>query len=96
MNVLKELRYSNNLTQDDIAYFLDYSRSNYSNMERNNSYDIDTYVKLSYFYNINLYFLLNITKEKIKLNNKIKKDIKAKYNINKDGLEEVIYDIPRK
>ena len=96
MNVLKELRCSNNLTQDDIVYFLDYSRSNYSNMERNNSYDIDTYVKLSYFYNINLYFLLDITKEKIKLNNKIKKDIKAKYNINKDGLEEVNYDIPRK
>lgn len=96
MNVLKELRCSNNLTQDGVAYFLDYSRSNYSNMERNNSYDIDTYVKLSYFYNINLYFLLDITKEKIKLNNKIKKDIKAKYNINKDGLEEVNYDIPRK
>lgn len=62
MNIFKYLRLANNLTQLELAKYLSCSKSNYSHIENNGTSIIDTYILISYLYDINIYYLLEYTK----------------------------------
>ena len=96
MNVFKYLRLANNLTQNDLAKYLSCSKTNYSYIEKNGTSIIDTYILISYLYDINIYYLLGYTKTITHLTKEEKEIIKKHCHINdclKDKIGEVNYDI---
>lgn len=96
MNIFKYLRLANNLTQLELAKYLSCSKSNYSHIENNGTSIIDTYILISYLYDINVYYLLEYTKTLTHLTQEEKDNIKKKCHIDdylKEKIGEVNYDI---
>ncbi len=96
-NLIK-LRYKLGIRQKDIASFLGYSKSAYSNIE--NCYrdiDIDTLIILSYILDANILFLLGITPYNKTLDKNDKKHIKKAYKLNEEKIKKLCsnkaYDI---
>ena len=81
--IIKELRIINDLTQKQIAKYLNYSQNRYSEIEKKESYNINTYIKLSLLYNVDIYYLIGISKEIKKLDKTTKKNIIKEYNLEK-------------
>lgn len=61
INVIKELRIINDIKQETIGIYLNYSQNRYSEIENTLKYDIDIYIKLSLLYDVNIYYLKGIT-----------------------------------
>lgn len=96
MNIFKYLRLANNLTQNDLAKYLSCSKTNYSYIEKNGTSIIDTYILISYLYDINIYYLLGYTKTITHLTKEVKDNIKKNCHIDdylKEKIGEVNYDI---
>ena len=51
IDVIKEFRIINNIKQESIAKYLNYSQNRYSEIENALKYNIDIYIKLSLLYN---------------------------------------------
>lgn len=99
MNILRDLRIANNLKQYEIAKYLSYSKSSYGDFEKKGTTNIYVYIKLAYLYDVNIGYLLGITKNIVHLTEEEKKIIALKYNVNnylKDKIGIINYDIPRK
>ena len=65
MNRLKDLREDNDLKQIDIAKKIGISQRGYSHYETgDNNIPINILIKLAYFYNTSIDYILNITNEK--------------------------------
>lgn len=82
-NLIK-LRYKLGIRQKDIASFLGYSKSAYSNIE--NCYrdiDIDTLIILSYIFDTSILFLLGIIPHNKPLDKEDRKYIKKHINLMK-------------
>lgn len=75
-DILKKLRMSQGLTQDDVASSLNLSRQSIGKYENNLAYpDLDTLVNIADMFNVSADYLLGRTDEKYNLN-LIKKDNK--------------------
>lgn len=81
--VIKELRIINNIKQETIAKYLNYSQNRYSELEKRNNYNIDIYIKLSLLYDVNIYYLRGITNSITHLDKEIKENIIKEYNLEK-------------
>ena len=90
MNIFKYLRLANNLTQFELAKYLSCSKSNYSHIENNGTSIIDTYILISYLYDINVYYLLEYTKTITHLTQEEKDNIIRLYNINEKEVNNII------
>ena len=76
INILKELREDNNLTQNDIANILEISRGLYAQYEiADKIIPINHLNKLSNYFNISIDYLLGLNKIKYYLNTKEEIDI---------------------
>ena len=65
MNRLKDLREDNDLTQQNIAKKLGISQRGYSHYETgDNNIPINILIKLAYFYNTSIDYILGITNNK--------------------------------
>ena len=65
MNRLKDLREDNDLKQTDIAKKIGISQRGYSHYETgDNNIPINILIKLAYFYNTSIDYILGITNEK--------------------------------
>ncbi len=82
INVIKELRIINNIKQESIAKYLNYSQNRYSEIENTLKYDIHIYIKLS-FINVNIYYLKGITNAITHLDKETKGKIIKEYNLEK-------------
>lgn len=96
-NLIK-LRYKLGIRQKDIASFLGYSKSAYSNIE--NCYrdiDIDTLIILSYIFDTSILFLLGIIPHNKTLDKEDRKYIKTVYKLNEEKIKQLrsnkAYDI---
>ena len=87
MNIFKYLRLANNLTQLELAKYLSCSKSNYSHIENKGTSIIDTYILISYLYDINIYYLLEYTKTITHLTQEEKDNIKKNCHVD-DYLKE--------
>ena len=64
-NRISEIRYDNDLTQREVASYLNTTRSAYSKWERGvNELPLDKLILLSNLYNLSLDYLVGITKKK--------------------------------
>lgn len=65
MNRLKDLREDKDLLQKDIAKMLNMSQTGYSKYEvGTNDIPTDVLIKLSYFYNVSIDYILGLTNKK--------------------------------
>ena len=83
INIIKELRIINNIKQESIAKYLNYSQNRYSEIENTLKYDIHIYIKLSLLYNVNIYYLKGITNTITHLDKETKGKIIKEYNLEK-------------
>jgi len=61
---IKELREDRELTQRDIAAYLNVAQNSYSNYENGNrDFPLTLLIQLSHFYQVNLEYLLGLTDE---------------------------------
>ena len=68
-------------------------------LKKKGTTNIYVYIKLAYLYDVNIGYLLGITKNIVHLTEEEKKIIALKYNVNnylKDKIGIINYDIPRK
>lgn len=82
-NIIKELRIINNIKQEAIAKYLNYSQNRYSEIENTYKYDINIYIKLSLLYDVNIYYLKGITNTITQLDEDTKIKIIKEYNLEK-------------
>lgn len=83
INVIKELRIINDIKQETIGIYLNYSQNRYSEIENTLKYDIDIYIKLSLLYDVNIYYLKGITNTITHLSKDTKEKIIKEYNLEK-------------
>ena len=83
INVIKELRIINDIKQETIGIYLNYSQNRYSEIENTLKYDIDIYIKLSLLYDVNIYYLKGITNTITHLDEDTKIKIIKEYNLEK-------------
>ena len=83
INVIKELRIINDIKQETIGIYLNYSQNRYSEIENTLKYDIDIYIKLSLLYDVNIYYLKGITNTIAHLSKDTKEKIIKEYNLEK-------------
>lgn len=83
INVIKELRIINDIKQETIGIYLNYSQKRYSEIENTLKYDIDIYIKLSLLYDVNIYYLKGITNTITHLSKDTKEKIIKEYNLEK-------------
>ena len=83
INVIKELRIINNIKQESIAKYLNYSQNRYSEIENTLKYDIDIYMKLSLLYDVDIYYLKGFTNTITHLDKETKEKIIKEYNLEK-------------
>lgn len=83
INVIKELRIINDIKQETIDIYLNYSQNRYSEIENTLKYDIDIYIKLSLLYDVNIYYLKGITNTITHLSKDTKEKIIKEYNLEK-------------
>ena len=63
-NRARELRKEHNLTQKDVAQYLEIAQNSYSNYENGvREFPIETLIALSRYYKVNLEYLLGLTDE---------------------------------
>ena len=53
-NIVRNMRIINNITQENMANYLHYTRIEYNRKERQNKYNLYIYLKLSILYNVNI------------------------------------------
>lgn len=83
INVIKELRIINNIKQETISIYLNYSQNRYSEIENTLKYNIDIYIKLSLLYDVDIYYLKGITNTITHLSKDTKEKIIKEYNLEK-------------
>ncbi len=83
INIIKELRIINNIKQESIGKYLNYSQNRYSEIENKEKYDIDTYIKLTLLYDADIYYLKGITNKITHLTKETKEKIIKEYDLEK-------------
>ena len=84
------MRIINNITQENMANYLHYTRIEYNRKERQNKYNLYIYLKLSILYNVNISYLLGISNINIPLTENEKANIMRLYNINEKEVNNII------
>ena len=84
------MRIINNITQENMANYLHYTRIKYNRKERQNKYNLYIYLKLSILYNVNISYLLGISNINIPLTENEKANIMRLYNINEKEVINII------
>lgn len=89
-NIVRNMRIINNITQENMANYLHYTRIEYNRKERQNKYNLYIYLKLSILYNVNISYLLGISNINIPLTENEKANIMRLYNINEKEVNNII------
>lgn len=101
LNNLVERRLQLNIKQKDLAKFIGYNSTSYSNIENGNrTMSIETLYKLSYILNIHPLSILEIIPHILPLDDTSKLYIKQRYNFNDEEIEKLsskanIYNITK-
>lgn len=101
LNNLIKRRIEKNIKQKDLAKFIGYTSTSYSNIEKGNrNINIDLLYKLAYILDINPLSILEIIPEILPLDNHSKKYIKKKYDLKDEEIEKLssnanIYNITK-
>lgn len=81
VNIIREMRIINHITQETMANYLHYARIEYNRKERRNEYNLYIYLKLAILYNVNINYLLGISNKAKPLTKEEKENIINLYNI---------------
>ena len=81
VNIIREMRIINHITQETMANYLHYTRIEYNRKERRNEYNLYIYLKLAILYNVNINYLLGISNKAKPLTKEEKENIINLYNI---------------
>lgn len=81
VNIIREMRIINHITQETMANYLHYTRIEYNRKERSNEYNLYIYLKLAILYNVNINYQLGISNKAKPLTKEEKKNIINLYNI---------------
>ncbi len=92
-NNIKALRKKYNITQQELAEYLGYTREGYARNELNNTFSIDMLLKLCLLFNVNIFYLLGINNKLVPLQDEEKINIIKKYHIKVNKFEEVVKKI---
>lgn len=90
VNIIREMRIINHITQETMANYLHYTRIEYNRKERSNEYNLYIYLKLAILYNVNINYLLGISKKANSLTKEEKNNIIKLYNIKENEITIVI------
>ena len=90
---IAECRRKKNMTQQELAEYLGYTREGYAKNELNNTFSIDILLRLCLLFNVNIFYLLGINNDIVPLQDEEKINIIRKYHIKINKYEEVVKKI---